>query len=70
MQSLLLSTKNTHRESLNGMNTGLLPWQQAKKDFSAVHLSTPTWKTVARADKQSACSVVAVVERARLHVGG
>ena len=32
MQCLLLSSKNTHWESLNGMNTGLLPWQQANNN--------------------------------------
>ena len=31
MQCLLLSSKNTHWISLNDSNTGLLPWQQAKK---------------------------------------
>ena len=30
MQCLLLSSKNTHWVSLNDLNTGLLPWQQAK----------------------------------------
>ena len=41
MQCLLLSSKNTHWISLNDSNTGLLPWQQAKKtlDFS----TRPKW---------------------------
>ena len=34
MQCLLLSSKNTHWISLNDSNTGLLPWQQAKKYMS------------------------------------
>ena len=38
MQCLLLSSKNTHWISLNDSNTGLLPWQQAKK------LCSEMWK--------------------------
>ena len=33
MKCLLQSSKNTHWISLNDSNTGLLPWQQAKKLF-------------------------------------